>query len=152
MTDKRTKVEISVGIFMILGLIAISFVAIKLGDISMLGRDQYQLIARFTSASGLRTGAFVEAAGVRVGDVDRIEFDTDEYYAVITMNIDNGVKISDDAVASIRTAGIIGDKFIKITAGGSEEVLQPGMEIVETEPSINLEELISKYIFESGDD
>lgn len=151
MTDKRSRIEISVGIFMIIGLIAISFVAIKLGDLNMLGQDQYQLTARFTSASGLRTGAYVEAAGVRVGDIDQIVFDTDEYYAVVTMNIDNGVIISEDAVASVRTAGIIGDKFIKITAGGSEEMLQAGMEIVETEPSINLEELISKYIFESED-
>ena len=136
---------------MVLGLIAISFVAIKLGDISMLGNDQYQLTASFTSASGLRSGAYVEAAGVRVGDIDNIVFDTNDYYAVVTMNIDNGVNISEDAVASVRTAGIIGDKFIKITPGGSEVTLQAGMEIIETEPSINLEELISKYIFESED-
>lgn len=152
MTDKRTRIETGVGIFMIIGLIAVSFIAIKLGDLNMLGSDQYQVVARFTSASGLRTGAYVEAAGVRVGEIAAIEFDTNEYYAVVTMNIDNGVTISDDAVASIRTAGIIGDKFIKITPGGSEEFLADGMEIMETEPSINLEELISKYIFESGDD
>jgi phospholipid/cholesterol/gamma-HCH transport system substrate-binding protein len=151
MNDKRSRIEISVGIFMIIGLIAISFIAIKLGDLSMLGTDQYQLVARFTSASGLRSGAYVEAAGVRVGDIDSIVFDTDQYHAVVTININNGVTISDDAVASVRTAGIIGDKFIKITPGGSGEFLQEGMEILETEPSINLEELISKYIFESND-
>jgi phospholipid/cholesterol/gamma-HCH transport system substrate-binding protein len=151
MADKRTRIEIGVGIFMIIGLIAISFVAIKLGDLGMIGKDHYQLVARFTSASGLRTGAYVEAAGVRVGDIDSIEFDTEEYHAVVTLNINKGVTISDDAVASVRTAGIIGDKFIKITAGGSPDFLEDGMEIVETEPSINLEELISKYIFESKD-
>ena len=151
MADKRTRIEIGVGIFMIIGLIAISFVASKLGDLGMIGKDHYQLVARFTSASGLRTGAYVEAAGVRVGDIDSIEFDTDEYHAVVTLNINKGVKISDDAVASVRTAGIIGDKFIKITAGGSPDFLEDGMEIIETEPSINLEELISKYIFESKD-
>lgn len=151
MADKRSRIEISVGIFMIIGLIAVSFIAIKLGDLTMLGKDQYQLVARFTSASGLRSGAHVEAAGVRVGDIDSIEFDTDEYYAVVTININNGVTVSDDAVASVRTAGIIGDKFIKITPGGSGEYLTPGMEILETEPSINLEELISKYIFENND-
>ncbi len=149
MTDKRTKIEISVGIFMIIGLIAISFIAIKLGDLSLPGKDQYRIVARFTSASGLRTGAYVEAAGVRIGDVDSIVFDTDEYHAVVTLNINNGVTITDDAIASIRTAGIIGDKFVKITPGGSGEFLKEGMEIVDTEPSINLEELISKYIFES---
>jgi phospholipid/cholesterol/gamma-HCH transport system substrate-binding protein len=151
MADKRSRIEISVGIFMIIGLIAVSFIAIKLGDLTMLGKDQYQLVAKFTSASGLRTGAHVEAAGVRVGDIDSIEFDTDQYYAVVTININNGVTVSDDAVASVRTAGIIGDKFIKITPGGSGEYLTQGMEILETEPSINLEELISKYIFENND-
>ncbi len=149
MTDKRTKIEISVGVFMVIGLIAISFIAIKLGDLSLIGKNQYQVVARFTSASGLRTGAYVEAAGVRIGDVDSIVFDTDEYHAVVTLNINNGVTITDDAIASIRTAGIIGDKFVKITPGGSGDFLQDGMEIVDTEPSINLEELISKYIFES---
>lgn len=151
MSEKQTKVEISVGIFMIVGLFAISFIAIKLGNISLFGQDQYQVIARFTSASGLRTGAFVEAAGVRVGEIAEIEFDTEDYYAVVTMNIDNGVMISEDSIASVRTAGIIGDKFIKLTPGGLDIFLEDGGEIYETEPSINLEELISKYIFESGD-
>lgn len=151
MADKRTKIETGVGIFMIIGLLAVSFIAIKLGNIGMFGGEQYQVLAKFTSASGLRTGAYVEAAGVRVGEIAKIEFDTNEYLAIVTMNIDNGVTISDDAVASIRTAGIIGDKFIKITPGGSGEYLTSGMEILETEPSINLEELISKYIFENGE-
>lgn len=151
MSDSKSKLEISVGIFMILGLIAISFIAIRLGDLGMFSGDQYQVTARFTSASGLRSGAYVEAAGVRVGNIDSIVFDTEQYYAVVTMNIDDGVKIPEDSIASVRTAGIIGDKFIKLTAGGSDIYLEDGMEIYETEPSINLEELISKYIFESDD-
>lgn len=151
MADKRTRIETGVGIFMIIGLVAVSFIAIKLGELSIFGGDQYRIMARFTSASGLRTGAYVEAAGVRVGEVSDIRFDTEEYHAIVTMKIDKGVTISDDAMASIRTAGIIGDKFVKITPGGSGEYLADGMEIFETEPSINLEELISKYIFESGD-
>ncbi|NNE36928.1 MAG: outer membrane lipid asymmetry maintenance protein MlaD [Gammaproteobacteria bacterium] len=151
MSDKQKKIEASVGIFMIIGLIAISFIAVKLGNISIFGQDQYQVIAKFTSASGLRTGAYVEAAGVRVGEISNIEFDTEDYYAIVTLNIDTGVKISEDAIASVRTAGIIGDKFIKLTPGGMDLYLEDGGEIYETEPSINLEELISKYIFESGE-
>ncbi|MGK0296988.1 MAG: phospholipid/cholesterol/gamma-HCH transport system substrate-binding protein [Gammaproteobacteria bacterium] len=151
MSDKQSKIEFGVGVFMVFGLIAISFIAIRLGDLSMFGKDQYEVIARFTSASGLRTGAYVEAAGVRVGEIDNIVFDTEDYYAIVTLNIDNGVMISEDAIASVRTAGIIGDKFVKLTAGGSDVYLTDGMEIYETEPSINLEELISKYIFESGE-
>ena len=148
MSEKN--VQIAVGLFMIVGLFCLSYLAIKLGDLSLMGGDRYQLIAKFTSASGLRTGAYVEAAGVRVGLVDKIEFDTEDYLAVVTIAIDENVHIHEDAVASIRTAGIIGDKYIKITPGGLD-YLEPGGEIYETEPSINLEELISKYVFESGD-
>ncbi len=148
MADKQTKIEIVVGFFMIVGLASISFIAIQLGDLRVLGQESYIVNARFTSSSGLRSGAFVEAAGVRVGTVDSIVFDPEEYQSIVYLAIDEDVPIHEDAVASIRTAGIIGDKFIKITPGGGE-YLQPGEEIFETEPSINLEELISKYIFET---
>ena len=151
MNDKKSRIEFGVGAFMILGLIAISFIAIRMGDIGLYGNDQYQLVARFTSASGLRAGAYVEAAGVRVGKINSIEFDSNDFYAVVTMNINNGVNISEDAMASVRTAGIIGDKFIKLSPGGSDIYLTDGMEIYETEPSINLEELIGKYIFEKDE-
>jgi len=150
MAEKRSRVEIAVGVFLLVGMIAASWLAIRLGDLTMFGHEQYQVVAKFTSASGLRKGAYVEAGGVRVGVVHSIEFEPDTYLAVVTLSIDLGVPISEDAVASIRTAGIIGDKFVKITPGGAEDVLTAGMEIVETEPSISLEELISKYIFESG--
>ena len=149
MTEK--KLNISVGIFMVIGLISLSYLAINLGELSFMGGNRYSVTARFTSASGLRAGAYVEAAGVRVGLVDKIEFDPEDYMAVVTLAIDEGVPIQEDAIASIRTAGIIGDKYVKITPGGLEP-LEDGGEIYETEPSINLEELISKYVFESGDD
>ncbi|MBF8270277.1 MAG: outer rane lipid asymmetry maintenance protein MlaD [Gammaproteobacteria bacterium] len=144
------KLQVLTGIFMVIGLICLSYLAIKLGELNLLGNERYPVIAKFTSASGLRVGAYVEAGGVRVGLVDKIEFDTDDYLAVVTMAIDNTVHIHEDAMASIRTAGIIGDKYVKITPGGLD-YLEPGGEITETEPSINLEELISKYVFESGD-
>ena len=148
MAEKETKIEVAVGVFMIIGIAAIFYIAVKLGDLQVLGQDSYIVSARFTSSSGLRTGAFVEAAGVRIGVIDSITFDPEEYLSIVNMAIDKNVPIHEDAVASIRTAGIIGDKFIKITPGGGE-FLQDGDEIFETEPSINLEELISKYIFES---
>jgi phospholipid/cholesterol/gamma-HCH transport system substrate-binding protein len=150
MAEKRTSVEIAVGLFLLAGLLAVSYIALRLGEVQVSARDQYVVVARFTSASGLRTGAYVEAGGVRVGRVQSIKFDPQRYLAVVTMAIDRSVPIADDAMASIRTAGIIGDKFVKISPGGSGEYLSSGMEILETEPSINLEELISKYIFEGG--
>ena len=150
MNDKQ-HTELLVGIFMLAGIIAITFLALRLGDVGLFNNDEYVINAKFTSASGLREGAYVEMAGVTVGKVKRIEFDTENYLAVVSMSLPKTILIPDDSIASIRTAGIIGDKFIKISAGGSEDMVEAGMEIIETEPSINLEELISKYIFESGD-
>lgn len=148
MDDTKRKTAVAVGIFMLIGLVCVAYLALRPGDLNLYPRKQYQITARFTSASGLRQGAYVEAGGVRVGSVAAIRFDPEKYVAVVTLAIDQNVPVAKDAVASIRTAGIIGDKFIKITPGGAEEILADGMEIRETEPSINLEELISKYIFE----
>ena len=150
MSNNKRSIELASGLFMFLGFVCVSYIALNMGDIGLMGENRYMIKAKFVSVSGLREGAFVEAAGVRVGKVTKIDFEPQGYLALVTMNIDNNVKISDDSTASIRTAGIIGDKFIKISPGGSGEFLEPGMEIFETEPSINLEELISKYIFESG--
>lgn len=150
MSENRTKVEIIVGTFLLSGIIAVAWLAVRLGDVSLAEDTRYRITAGFTSASGLRPGTWVEAAGVRVGMVDSIEFDAEKYEARVTLAIDRGVPISKDAVASIRTAGIIGDKFVKITPGGDDRLLEDGMELRETEASINLEELISKYVFEGG--
>jgi phospholipid/cholesterol/gamma-HCH transport system substrate-binding protein len=144
------SIEIASGFFMLLGFICVTYIALKMGDIGLWNENKYMIQAKFVSVSGLREGAYVETAGVRVGKVTKINFEPERYLALVTMDIDKNVKISEDAIASIRTAGIIGDKFIKISQGGADDYLEPGMEILETEPSINLEELISKYIFESG--
>jgi phospholipid/cholesterol/gamma-HCH transport system substrate-binding protein len=150
MNDKQ-HTELLVGIFMLVGIIAITFLALRMGDIDVFNTNEYVIKAKFTSASGLREGAYVELAGVTVGKVKKIEFDPDDYLAVVDISIPKTINVPEDSIASIRTAGIIGDKFIKISAGGSETNIEAGMEIIETEPSINLEELISKYIFESGE-
>jgi phospholipid/cholesterol/gamma-HCH transport system substrate-binding protein len=150
MNDKQ-HTELLVGIFMLIGIIAITFLALQMGDIDVFNNDEYVIKAKFTSASGLREGAYVEMAGVTVGKVKRIKFNPDDYLADVDISIPKMISVPEDSIASIRTAGIIGDKFIKISAGGSDTNVEAGMEIIETEPSINLEELISKYIFESGD-
>ena len=94
--------------------------------------------------------ALVWLAGVSVGKVTNIIFNPETYLAEVHIAIENSIQIPDDSIASIRTSGIIGDKFLKISPGGSDNIIEPNMIILETEPSINLEELISKYIFESG--
>ncbi len=147
---KKINVELVVGIFMILGFAGFAYIAIKLGDVDLFGKqNNYPVSASFNSVSGLKEGAFVEIAGVRIGKVSSIRLDPDEYEAVVTLTIDNAVKLQEDSIASIRTAGIMGDRFVNITPGGAEEYIEPGGEIEETESAISLEELISKYIFKN---
>jgi len=134
---------------MIVGFVSFAWLAVKLGDVSLFGDDSYGVKARFTSISGLKEGALVEIAGVKVGKVTNIVLDGEDYEAVVSLNINRGVKLQDDIIASIRTAGVIGDKFIDLTPGGSEEFIGPEGEIFETESSISLEKLISKYMFEN---
>ena len=138
-----------VGVFLLAGFISFAWLAVKMGDINPFANETYPLTARFTSISGLKEGSTIELAGVVVGKVSNIELDTGDYEAVVHLNIDKQIELQDDTIASIRTAGIIGDKYIKISPGGSDIILEPGDEIEETEPAISLEELVSKYIFES---
>jgi len=148
--NEKQHTEILVGIFILIGIITITFLALRMGDFGLLNNTQYIIKAEFTSASGLKKGAHVEMAGVSVGKVKNIIFNPETYLAEVYIAIENNIKVPEDSTASIRTAGIIGDKFLKISPGGSETIIEKNMSIVETEPSINLEELISKYIFESG--
>ena len=147
--NEKQHTEILVGIFILVGIIVITFLALRMGDFGLLNNTQYIIKAEFTSASGLKKGAHVEMAGVSVGKVKNIIFNPETYLAEVYIAIENNIKVPEDSTASIRTAGIIGDKFLKISPGGSEIIIEKNMSIVETEPSINLEELISKYIFES---
>jgi len=146
---KKTNLEIIVGSFLLAGFISFSWLAVKMGDIDPFANETYPVTARFTSISGLKEGSTIELAGVVVGKVSQIELDAGEYEAVVHLNIDKVVELTDDSIASIRTSGIIGDKFIKLTPGGSDILLEAGDEIDETESAISLEELVSKYIFES---
>jgi phospholipid/cholesterol/gamma-HCH transport system substrate-binding protein len=148
---RRINTELAVGLFIILGVGCLTFLAVKMGNLRVNYADSYPVQARFTSISGLREGAFVEVAGVRVGRVTSIALDHKTYAAEITMSIDNRVRLQEDAIASVRSTGIIGDKFVKITPGGSDVYLQPGEFLLDTESSISLEELISKYIFQGKD-
>ena len=132
---------------MILGFVCFAWLAVRLGDVRIFGDDSYAVKARFGSISGLKEGAAVEIAGVNVGRVTKIDLDREDYEAVVVMAIDDGIVLQEDVIASIRTAGIIGDRYISITPGGAEEEIGPYGEIFETESAINLEELVSKYIF-----
>lgn len=144
---KKTYVELTVGLFMLVGIISISYMAIKLGKMELMNTNNYSLKARFQSVSGLKKGAYVEMAGVEVGRVGDIVFDTKKLDAVVTLKISNSIPVSSDVIASVKTAGLIGDKFIKLTPGGAEDNLKSGDTITDTESALDIEELISKYVF-----
>lgn len=144
---KKYSIETAVGIFVVAGLLCVAYMTVKLGKVSLLGNEYYSLYASFTSVSGLRLGNPVEIDGIEVGRVAGLNIDQEKQMAVVEMKVKKDVKVYDDAGVSIRTAGLIGDKFVKIEPGGSGGILKPGGIITETTSPMDLEELISKYAF-----
>lgn len=141
------KLEMMVGTFMLIGIICLGYVSIKLGKLEFGGGDFYSVTAGFDSVSGLKPGARVEVAGVEIGKVERIALDAKSGdRALAYLKIKSGVKITDDVIASVRTSGIIGDKFIKLRPGGSDKMLKNNDTIRDTESAIDIEELVSKFI------
>lgn len=142
-----TKLELTVGVFMLIGILCLGYLSIKLGKMELLGGNYYRVAAQFDSVSGLKQGARIEVAGVEVGAVERIRLDKESGdRAEILLKIKDGVQLSDDVIASVRTSGIIGDKFIMLKPGGSDRFLKDGGKIRETESAIDIEELVSKFI------
>ena len=144
---KQSSVEVGVGIFVLIGIICVGYLTLRLGELELLKGDYYHLNARFRSVAGLKAGAKVEIAGVQVGQVDAITLDSAEMDARVRLKIKNDIQLGDDVIASVKTAGLIGDKYIKLSPGGSEDLLEPGDVITETESALDIEELISKYAF-----
>ena len=146
---KRFNLEMSVGVFMMVGLLTIAYLTLNLGGLELFGGNYYKVHASFSSISGLKSGARVEIAGVQVGKVSHISLVDDQ--AKVELSLKPEVKIGSDVFASIKTQGIIGDKFVQLTPGAEEDFLQDGDEITETESAVDLEALISKYVFGSID-
>ncbi len=140
---KRGSLELAVGVFVLAGLACLAYLAINLGKVELFGSG-YRVVADFDNISGLKPGAAVEIAGVEVGRVEAIQLTADRAKLVLRMN--PGVNLYDDAIASIRTKGIIGDKFVKLSPGGSGKVIPNGGRIRDTESAVEWEELIGKYL------
>ena len=139
--------ETVVGIFVVIGLLCVGYMTVKLGKVSLFGDDYYSLYARFTSVSGLRDGSPVEIDGIEVGRVGQMSIDQERQMAMVELKIKKGIKVYEDALASIKTSGLIGDKLIKIDPGGGGDILNPGVTITETNSALDIEDLISKYAF-----
>lgn len=146
---KKNALEMVVGLFMIIGFAAFVYLALQLGEVPFLTRGTtYVLKAEFDNVAGVKKGASVQVAGVEVGEVVAIELGPMDV-AILSLQIVNKLKVPKDSMASVKSQGIIGDKYIQLTLGGDEELFQPGEVIVETESSLDIESLISKFAFGS---
>jgi len=141
---KRFNLEVTVGLFVVLGLCALAYLSVRLGQLQIGQSRTYDLTAVFPSVAGLRIGATIEIAGVKIGRVQDISLVN--YAAVVTLRLEKQVQLQEDAIASIRTRGLIGEKYISITPGGSERLLAAGGRIREVEPPIDIETLIGRFI------
>jgi phospholipid/cholesterol/gamma-HCH transport system substrate-binding protein len=141
---EKTKVETVVGVFVLVGIVCLAYLSIKLGKLEMIGGDVYEVDAQFNSASGLKAGSTVEIAGVEVGRVRGITLI--ENRAKVKLAVNNTVKLYTDTFASIKTRGIIGEKFLSLSPGGGGDPLKPGDTIRDTESGLDLEELVSQYV------
>ena len=142
---KRSAVDLGVGVFVLIGLVALGWMSVKLGRVDLLGNRGYVVSADFPTVGGLKAGSTIEIAGVEVGRVDRIVLR--DYQAHVIMMIQPGVKLQDDSIASIKTKGLIGERYVRISPGGSDKIIPPNGKIREVEPPVDIEELLSKYIF-----
>jgi len=144
---KKASIEMAVGLFVFIGILCVGYLTVKLGKMELLGKDYYHLKAQFASVTGLKVGANVEMAGVPIGKVEAISLDPENQTADVRLKIQSDVAVTEDTIASVKTAGLIGDKYIKLSPGGSDIILKSGDTLIETESALDIEELISKYVF-----
>ncbi|QFY89355.1 outer membrane lipid asymmetry maintenance protein MlaD [Magnetovirga frankeli] len=145
----KRSLEIGVGAFMAAGILALFFLALQVSNLSGLSNGEgYRISARFDNIGGLKVKAPVSMAGVRVGRVSAIGFDSDSYQALVTLTIDHQYdRIPDDTFAKIYTAGLLGEQYIGLEAGGSPEYLREGGEIGMTQSAMVLEEIVGQFLF-----
>lgn len=145
---KRINLEAAVGLFLLAGIACLAYLSLRLGKLEIAGSDRIPVVAEFTSVAGLRPGAGVEIAGVEVGKIDSITIR--DYKAVVRMRIRKGIGLQEDTIASIRTRGLIGDKYISLSPGASDRLIPPGGKIRETESAVDLEGLIGQFVHGSA--
>ncbi|HSC55957.1 MAG TPA: outer membrane lipid asymmetry maintenance protein MlaD [Nitrospira sp.] len=141
---EKARLEFIVGVFVLVGILCLGYLSIKLGKLELIGGNVYEVVAQFNTASGLKAGSSVEIAGVEVGRVRAITLNDDR--AAVILAVDDKVKLYTDTIASIKTRGIIGEKFLALSPGGGGDPLKPGDTIRDTESGLDLEELVSQYV------
>jgi phospholipid/cholesterol/gamma-HCH transport system substrate-binding protein len=143
---KQSNIELSVGTFVLLGIVAIVWFAIQAGAGAAIGGSSYELNARFANIGGLKAGSQVFIAGVPVGRVERIDLSS-QYAAIVRLSVKQEVHLPSDTIASIKTSGLIGDKYVALAPGADSKDLPPGGTIIDTESAVDLESIISRFAF-----
>jgi phospholipid/cholesterol/gamma-HCH transport system substrate-binding protein len=141
---EKTKLELVVGAFVLVGILCLAYLSIKLGKLELVGGDVYEVEAQFNSASGLKPGTAVEIAGVEVGRIRGITLIEDRAKVILAVN--STVKLYTDTIASIKSRGIIGEKFLSLSPGGGGDPLKPGDTIRDTESGLDLEQLVGQFV------
>jgi phospholipid/cholesterol/gamma-HCH transport system substrate-binding protein len=142
---ERKSVELGVGIFLLVGLACLGYISFQLGDIPFWDRSNYEVYAKFSTVAGLKEKANVMMAGVQIGQVKKIGLKDGQ--AWLTISIDRNVKLEEDSIVSVKTMGLIGDKYISISPGGSDEYVKPGGTLQETQPPLDIENLLGRFVF-----
>lgn len=143
------KTEFLAGLFLLVGLAAVAYLALRIGGGQLLGSDTYTINARFQNVSGLTVGSRVAVAGVAVGSVSAIRLDPEDQMAIVELRVSNDVSLDEDTIASVKSQGLIGDKYVALLPGGSEVLLEQGDMIIDTESAVDIEDLISQFAFGS---
>ena len=149
---QQSKLELVVGVFVLVGLAAVAYLALRIGAGALVGGDTYALEARFTNSGGLNPGSNVVVAGVPVGRIDAVRLNPADFSSVVRFSVRKDVKLPVDTIASIKTTGLIGDKFLALAPGAESEFLAPGALITDTESTVDLESLISRFAFGNVND
>jgi phospholipid/cholesterol/gamma-HCH transport system substrate-binding protein len=142
---KESNMALAVGFFLLIGIISLAYISVKLGKLEVIGKPEYTVFAEFENDGGIKAGASVEISGVEIGRVNTVKLEN--YQALVELVINRNVKLQEDAIASIKTEGLIGEKYIQITPGASDKLIPNKGKIRETESAIDIESLISKYAF-----
>lgn len=145
---QRLNIETAVGLFVLLGIGCLAWLSVKLGKVEIVGGDYVPVHAEFASVSGLKNGVSVEIAGVDIGKVESITLNG--YKADVRMKIRRGVRLPEDTIASIRTRGLIGDKYVSLSPGASDRMIPPDGKIRDTESAVDMEQLIGEFIHGSA--
>ncbi len=147
MIKQQTKLELMVGVFVLAGLLAVGWLALEIGRGVFIGGDSYPVTAEFANTGSLNPGSSVVIAGVTVGRVEKITLNPKNFRALVSLRMEKTVQLPTDSIASVKTAGLIGDKYIAIAPGGDPDMIKPDGIIAETESDVDIASLISRFAF-----